>query len=134
MKWSALVSAYRQVPRPIRFGLEVGIGLVAAVAGAWLADKAGQKSNAKANADIRASFAQVGIETELREEIEVNKRIAAALERAYPERPRPSLLHPAIRIITAPPEPEPCMADSHKWVRKCNGGHLATLGGTTDEP
>ncbi len=59
--------------RPLVFALELLAALALATAGAWLADKVGRKINAKSNADVRASYAQ--------------ERIAAALERAYPDKP-----------------------------------------------
>lgn len=116
MNLSTLAAHWKRTPRHIQFAVELAVAAFIAVGGSWLAAKAGGKLNAKSNADVRASFAQV--------------RIAEALERAYPPRdplPRPSLLGPRewtdsegllhrtgnIRIIERPapdPDPEPCRA------------------------
>lgn len=64
--------------KPIKFAVEVVIGMAIAVAGAWLAANVGGKINDKVNRQAQAG-----------------ERIAAALERAYPPPsplPKPSLL------------------------------------------
>lgn len=58
--------------RPIMFALEVAAGLVIVSMGGWVSEKIAHKLNAKANADVRASFAQ--------------ERMAEALERAFPKK------------------------------------------------
>jgi hypothetical protein len=55
-----------KIKRPIVFALECVLAMAIALAGAWLAAKAGHKLNAKANGDIRAAAAQ--------------ERIASAME------------------------------------------------------
>lgn len=87
----SVLAELRNLPRPVRFAIEVVTGLFIAVLGAWLAAKTGLKLNAKANGDIRAMVAQ--------------ERIAAALERAYPPPkplPRPSLLDAPEAIVKRP--------------------------------
>ncbi len=114
--------------RPIVFALEVVAGLAIATAGAWLAAKSGLKMNAKSNADVRASWAAERNAT-------ANERIAAAMERAYPERrlPRPSLLSRATFKTIPEPDPDPCM----ELARSCNArpitAYLPTLGGTAHD-
>lgn len=99
---AVLAQALAAIPRPLAFALEVALSLLLAAAGAWVAARVSGKINGKANADIRSSLAL--------------NRIAAAMERAYPERhalPQPSLLHDAaLKPIPSPDhDPEPCSAD-----------------------
>ena len=90
-----LSSAWRRTPRPIQFAVEISIAAFIAVGCGWLAAKTGLKLNAKANGDVRAGWAAVeNAQANEQNTVEL-RRIADALERAYPPHralPRPSLL------------------------------------------
>ncbi|MDE2107010.1 MAG: hypothetical protein KGL39_57920 [Patescibacteria group bacterium] len=62
--------------RPLVFALECVVAMAIAVAGAWLAAKVGKKINDKANADVRAGFADIEIANQLRRIADAQERMA----------------------------------------------------------
>lgn len=62
------------VKRPLLFALELLAALALATAGAWLAAKAEHKLNAKANADVRSSYALQELVAVEKEKLALEKR------------------------------------------------------------
>ena len=71
--------------RPILFAAELLAALALAAVGTWVTAKAGAKTNAKANADVRSSFALLDLSNTERQRLEIEKRILALYEKKKSE-------------------------------------------------